>query len=188
MYTRVRSNGPFLTAALKALPRHWVCPIATLGPVGFKTKAPGTLGSFLGLFYYTTIFHPLSGLIYGIAMALSIWFSIHICGAAEAHFGQKDPGYVILDEFVAMPLCFLGLGSFLNAVPAWPTLLLGFALFRFYDILKPFGIKRLQRLPGGQGVVYDDVAAALLTCVTLHALLSIPVIQLSVVALSLLGH
>ena len=44
----------------------------------------------------------------------------------------------------------------------------GFLLFRFYDILKPLGIARLQTLPGGWGVVADDVAAALAACATLH--------------------
>lgn len=48
------------------------------------------------------------------------------------------------------------------------TLLAGFALFRFFDIAKPWGIARLQRLPGGWGVVVDDLAAALATCATLH--------------------
>jgi phosphatidylglycerophosphatase A len=54
------------------------------------------------------------------------------------------------------------------AHPAWQILLAGFALFRFYDILKPLGIGRLQDLPGGWGVVADDLGAALATAVTLH--------------------
>jgi phosphatidylglycerophosphatase A len=51
---------------------------------------------------------------------------------------------------------------------AWAALGAGFALFRFFDIVKPLGIKRLQHLPGGWGVVVDDVVAALAACATLH--------------------
>jgi len=53
--------------------------------------------------------------------------------------------------------------------PAWVVFLAGFALFRFFDILKPLGIGRLQELPAGWGVVMDDVAAALAACGVLHA-------------------
>ncbi|MCX6943233.1 MAG: phosphatidylglycerophosphatase A, partial [Opitutales bacterium] len=74
-----------------------------------------------------------------------------------------------LDEVVAMPLCFLGWPALAGSLPVWAVLLAGFALFRFYDILKPLGIRRLQDLPGGWGVVVDDLAAALASCATLHA-------------------
>jgi phosphatidylglycerophosphatase A len=53
----------------------------------------------------------------------------------------------------------------------WPVVLAGFVLFRIYDIKKPFGISRLQNLPGGIGCVADDLAAALAACVSLHLLL-----------------
>ena len=52
--------------------------------------------------------------------------------------------------------------------PAWAVALGGLLLFRLFDIAKPFGIRRVQNLTGGWGVVVDDVAAALLTCVVLH--------------------
>jgi phosphatidylglycerophosphatase A len=75
---------------------------------------------------------------------------------------------VILDEFVAIPLVFLGWPVLLQAMPAWAVLAAGFGLFRFFDIVKPLGIKRLQALPGGWGVVIDDTVAALAAGVTLH--------------------
>ena len=67
------------------------------------------------------------------------------------------------------PLCFLGWGALAATWPAWAAGLAGFALFRLFDIAKPLGIRRLQDLPGGWGVVVDDVAAALAACATLHA-------------------
>ena len=70
-----------------------------------------------------------------------------------------------------MPLCFIG-WQWLPAewVERWPWAIFlgGFALFRLFDIAKPFGIARLQSLPGGWGVVADDFAAALASCASLH--------------------
>jgi len=68
-----------------------------------------------------------------------------------------------------MPLVFLGWrAGGLATWPAWAVLGLGFGLFRLYDIAKPLGIARLQRWPGGWGIVVDDFAAALAACGTLH--------------------
>jgi phosphatidylglycerophosphatase A len=69
-----------------------------------------------------------------------------------------------------MPLCFLGWGWMIGSFPAWFLFVAGFALFRFYDIRKPMMINSLQQLPGGWGIVADDIAAALATCATLHVI------------------
>ena len=58
----------------------------------------------------------------------------------------------------------------LLGVVIWLVVLLGFLFFRLFDVLKPFGIKKLQDYPGGIGVVVDDVAAAFATCITLYVL------------------
>jgi phosphatidylglycerophosphatase A len=68
-----------------------------------------------------------------------------------------------------MPLCFIGWPALLPVAPRWAILLAGLALFRLFDITKPFGIDKLQDLPAGWGIVIDDVAAALAACATLHA-------------------
>jgi len=102
--------------------------------------------------------------------AAGLYVAIALCGEAELRLGRKDPGEVILDEFMAMPLCYLGWAHLLaGPLGTWSMLFAGFAIFRFFDILKPLGIAKLQDLPGGWGVVIDDVAAALATCVVLHA-------------------
>jgi len=67
-----------------------------------------------------------------------------------------------------MPLVFLGYNSLKGATSEWIVLLVGFILFRIYDILKPFGITKLQKLNAGWGVVIDDLVAALAACVSLH--------------------
>jgi phosphatidylglycerophosphatase A len=69
-----------------------------------------------------------------------------------------------------MPLCFFEWRWLTDLASPLVILLVGFAVFRCFDILKPLGIRKLQDLPGGWGVVLDDVAAALATCATLHGL------------------
>jgi len=105
-----------------------------------------------------------------VASVIGAYVAIGFCGEAEIRLGRRDPGEVILDEVVAMPLCFLGwqmIGptSFLGFLA---LLAAGFGIFRFFDIRKPGIINTLQELPGGWGIVADDTAAALATCATLH--------------------
>ena len=152
-----------------------VVGLARLGPIGPNLPAPGTWGSAVGLLWVVAAFWlPQLGLGMTLLLcAVSSYVAIALCGEAEIRLGKKDPGEVILDEFVAMPLCFLGWHSLVAAWPAWHggvVLLAGFAAFRFFDILKPLGINRLQDLPGGWGVVIDDLAAALAACATLHGI------------------
>lgn len=151
------------------LPTATVLNCATLGPLGRRLPAPGTWGSVAGLMYYTVIFAGRYG-VFGTLLlsALGCYVAVAICGEAEFRLGRRDPGEVVLDEFVVLPLCFLGWTQSTGGWPAWVVFLAGFGLFRLFDIVKPFGIRRLQDLPGGWGVVADDVAAALLTCAVLH--------------------
>ncbi len=144
--------------------------MATLGPVGLRMRAPGTWGSAAGLLFFAVCFYPLGIVESLVAIAALAYFAVGVCGEAEIRLGKHDPGEVILDEFVAMPLCFLGWPMIIGPglVPFLGLMLAGFALFRFYDIKKPLVINSLQDLPGGWGIVLDDTAAALATCATLH--------------------
>ncbi|MEY4940840.1 MAG: hypothetical protein RIQ93_2575 [Verrucomicrobiota bacterium] len=152
----------------RVLPDSVVTGCATLGALGRKMPAPGTWGSLAGLLYFEVFFAGHSSTTNLLVSALGAYLAVGLCGEAELRLGKKDPGQVILDEFVAMPLCFLGWSELVRALPAWAILLAGFGLFRFFDIAKPLGIARLQRWPGGWGVVADDLAAALAACATLH--------------------
>jgi phosphatidylglycerophosphatase A len=150
------------------LPSGLVLACATLGPLGRRMPAPGTWGSLAGLLA-TAVFLPRAGA--GLVLVVSgvaALIAVGLCGEAERRLGRSDPGEVILDEFVVMPLCLLGWRGLAGSPPFWVAALAGFALFRFFDILKPLGIARLQELPGGWGVVADDAAAALVACATLH--------------------
>lgn len=152
----------------RALPTGFVVACATLGPLGRRLPAPGTWGSAAGILYFVVFYYHQSAGAVLLASALGSYLAVGLCGEAEVRLARRDPGQVVLDEVVAIPLCFLGWGSLLRAWPVWAVLLAGFLLFRLYDILKPLGISRLQSLPGGWGVVADDLAAALAACATLH--------------------
>lgn len=151
-----------------------VVNLATIGPVGRIKKAPGTLGSVVGLVFYAVFFYHASPIGFIFLAALSAYLAVAICDAAEKRLQMRDPGMIVLDEVVAVPLVFIGMGGHTGLIQqhgSWPVLLAGFALFRFFDILKPFGISKLQNLPGGLGCAIDDLAAALAACVTLHLIL-----------------
>ena len=145
---------------------------ATIGPVGRIKRAPGTMGSLAGLIYFTVIFSMMPWWLVLLLSIPPLYLAVALCGEAEFRLGQRDPGKVVLDEFVVMPLCFLGwqhLPSVWSQNAPWAVFISGFLLFRLFDISKPFFINRLQNLPGGWGVVADDLGAALCTCFTLHA-------------------
>lgn len=153
------------------IPGEWVVNLATLGPVGRVRRAPGTWGSVAGLILYAVLFYYVSFLGFILLAGLLSYGAMGICDAAERRLQMRDPGMIVLDEFVAVPLVFFGLGGMGGAIEqynGWPLILAGFALFRFFDVLKPFGIARLQNLPGGIGCVADDLAAGAASCVCLH--------------------
>jgi phosphatidylglycerophosphatase A len=153
----------------RELPTEVVLGFATLGPVGRKLAAPGSWGSLAGLLYFNLCFTYMGIAGNLIASAIGAYVAIAFCGEAEKRLGRSDPNEVILDEVVAVPLCFLGWQWIaVGGVPFLGLLAAGFLLFRFYDITKPLVIDKLQALPGGWGIVLDDTAAALATCATLH--------------------
>jgi phosphatidylglycerophosphatase A len=145
-----------------------VLGLATLGPLGRFLPAPGTWGSLVGVLLYAAFFRGSGSGALLVGTALAAWVAAGLCGEAEVRLRQKDPGGVILDEVIALPLCFLGWGELAGSHPPLLVLIAGFSLFRYYDIFKPLGISRLQQLPGGWGVVGDDLGAALATAATLH--------------------
>lgn len=135
---------------------------------------PGTWGSLVGLLWFAVLLGFRSPVAFCIGIVLSILVSVWACGGAETILGQKDPGSVVLDEIIAVPLCF---GAWLGAIyfqkgfwPApdyffsnskWPMTIAVFVLFRIADIAKPWPVYQSQFLPRGWGVTMDDVVAAL---------------------------
>ena len=142
-----------------------IVSLATLGPLG-KLKAPGTWGSAVGLFWWALVVRNLAtprGWIHEVCFnGLFVLAAIFICGVAAELLKKKDPSEVILDEMAAMPLVFLlNPHLHLGTKSGFLMVLLGFGLFRFFDIVKPLGIRWIEKVPGGVGIVADDVLAAL---------------------------
>jgi len=134
---------------------------------GYAPVAPGTFGTLVSIplsYLLSRLSLPGTALVLGLVLILAVWSA----GVAEGLFGQKDSGRIVIDEIAG----FLVTMWF---VP-WraETVVGGFLVFRFMDIVKPFPIRLLERrLPGGWGVVGDDVLAGLYANVTLRILLVI---------------
>jgi phosphatidylglycerophosphatase A len=138
--------------------------LATLGPIGHFPKAPGTWGSLAAIVAAPWLFLPLP--LWGRLAVLAAVFAVGIwaCAVAERTMGRKDPGCVIIDELFGQWLTLL----FFVSLPIW-FLALGFALFRFFDILKPWPVKWAETaFPGGLGVMADDGVAGLYALACLH--------------------
>jgi phosphatidylglycerophosphatase A len=153
----------------RLLPAKLVVGLATLGPLGMRMPAPGTWGSLAGVLYTLAFFSRIGWVPTLLVTVALSYLAVGLTGEGARRLGKTDPGEIILDEFIVMPLVFLGTtGGYLASWPPWAVLSLGFGLFRLFDITKPLGISRLQRWPGGWGIVADDFVAALAACASLH--------------------
>lgn len=131
---------------------------------GLFPKAPGTAGTLAALpFFYLLAPLPLYTYL-GITFAAFL-VGIYLCAHASRWLGVHDHGGIVWDEFV-------GLWITLIAVPAgWPWVLLGFGLFRFFDMLKPWPISLADKhIHGGFGIMFDDVLAGLAALGCLQAI------------------
>lgn len=136
--------------------------IATLGIIGYA-QAPGTAGSLcvLPYVYVFCMLTPLTQAYFMIALAC---ISYYIIALALPYFDTPDPSEIVLDEVVGCLITFI-------AIPfSWTAWFTGFILFRVFDVLKPFGIKHVEKLPGAWGVLLDDVVAGLCANIILRLL------------------
>jgi phosphatidylglycerophosphatase A len=152
---------------------HLVIFIAQGFGLGRSPVAPGTVGSILGLFWFSLLISTPVPFLYFLGLAAGLGLSVFITGKAEEFLGRKDPGCIVLDEIAAVPGCFLiwltvlwrhnghwpGAESIFQS-KNWIVVLAVFVLFRAFDVLKPWPVRQAQNLPGGYGVTADDVLAA----------------------------
>jgi phosphatidylglycerophosphatase A len=142
--------------------------LALLGPAGLVPIAPATAGSAL----VTVIAFYTPRLPLPLWPALAAWFGLLVVGtliavwaAGEAeHELGHDAKPICIDEAVGQVIALLLVP---HTVAAFAT---AFVLFRVFDVIKPFGAREIQDLPGGWGVVMDDVVAGIVACVAFHAL------------------
>ncbi len=127
--------------------------VATVGGIGFVPGAPGTVGSAAGVGLYWLLYQGgayLPFAAFPLIAALAVWAS----GSYERSVERNDPQEIVVDEVAGQLLCLLA------AAPTAPGLAAGFLAFRLFDIWKPF--RRLEDLPGGWGIVADDILAGIL--------------------------
>lgn len=101
-----------------------------------------------------------------ICSLISLWVSPYF----EQEFGD-DPGVLVIDEWAGQSLVFLTIGLTGSLSTDFSVLLAGFLLFRFFDIIKPLGIKKVQDLKGGTGILADDLLAGLYALISLKTLI-----------------
>jgi len=145
---------------------NFIMMIATGFYSGYLPKAPGTWGSLLAIPIYLLL-AALTPRQYLLALAAIIILAIITAGGAEKIIDRKDPGVIVIDEIAGMLITLIG------APNHWLVLLLGFGLFRFFDIVKPFPIRWVDRhINGGFGIVLDDCIAGLFAMLILQAVIT----------------
>lgn len=150
--------------------------IATSFGAGYWPWGPGTAGAVVGLVLWiplvltgsmTAAFLSTLGLIV-VFTVLGIWSA----GISEDYWGP-DPSRVVMDETVGQWISMLPLSVFaatpspLSSGSFWLWALVSLALFRFFDIVKPLGVRRMEDLPGGTGIMADDILAGIYSAVIL---------------------
>ncbi|MFZ5629822.1 MAG: phosphatidylglycerophosphatase A [Spirochaetota bacterium] len=157
--------SPVLQSRLPAI--SWYEFVSTGFFSGYLPKAPGTWGSLLAvlIFAITAKLLPNDGLWHIGSLAVSWWAlllgiattaaGIYASGILAQEWREDDPGEVVIDEFAGI---FFAVSL---VTPDWVGLAAAFAFFRLFDVWKPGPIHSLQDMPGGYGIVLDDVLAGL---------------------------
>lgn len=137
---------------------QWGHRIATWAATGFGVGrapfAPGTWGTLLALPLYLLL-RDVSIAMYAVVVLTLFVVGAWICGVAERRLGRHDHGAIVWDEVVGYLI------TLWQAPRGWFWVVAGFVLFRLFDIWKPFPLARLERLPGGLGVMADDAGAGI---------------------------
>lgn len=132
---------------------------------GLVPKAPGTWGSLLAVPLFIVL-HPYGHATFIAAVGVLFVLGVYLSGRTARALGVHDHSAIVIDEVVGMLVTWVGAG------PGWLTILAGFVLFRFFDIVKPWPIRRIdQNLTGGMGIMLDDVVAGLIAAAVLQVLL-----------------
>ena len=135
--------------------------------VGYLPFAPGTFGTALAIPLHM-LFIKFSLPFYALAIGCTILIGILTAGSAEKILDIKDPGVVVIDEIAGMLITLIGAP---NNPYVW---LIGFVLFRIFDILKPFPIGWVdKRIHGGIGIMLDDIIAGIYSLIVLQIIIRI---------------
>lgn len=149
--------------------KYWKA-IVTFGGLGYSPFAPGTMGAFGALIPALLIIHFAPYPYFWLLLLIILGTVLGIIGADKlvAEWGN-DPQKIVIDEATGMWISLLWVGT------NWITMLAAFILFRFFDIVKPLGIRKSEELSGGIGVMTDDIIAGIYSNLILQiALILLP--------------
>lgn len=132
--------------------------IATFFGVGYFPVAPGTLTSLIVVLLYKFYLHSLSWPLYLLLLFLLFSVGIFTSTKYSLEIKKHDPRRIVIDEAFGQLLVLFQIGESWGT--GWLPLLSCFLLFRIFDIIKPFPIKKVETLPEGWGIVMDDLVAA----------------------------
>jgi len=146
---------------------YFILILATGFGVGYSPVAPGTLGTLVAIPVYYFLSN-ISSPIYEITLVGFFFLSVWISGNAEIYFGKKDDQRIVIDEMMGFLITMLWVPKTIHFI------IIAFFLFRFFDILKPFPIRHVEkRFKGGFGVVLDDAMAGVYGNIILQMILVI---------------
>jgi phosphatidylglycerophosphatase A len=148
---------------------RWATLVATFFGVGLIRPGPGTWGSAATVLLWWLVARGIApgwqAAAAALLAALAVLVGIPAATQVSRASGLKDPQFVVIDEVAGQLITLI-------AVPvAWKSLLLGFILFRAFDIVKPPPVRQLEHLPEGFGIVIDDVGAGLYALAVMQILL-----------------
>jgi len=145
--------------------RFLIHAFGTFGGTGYAPIAPATVASFAFMIIWGLVAPVSLGVQAGLLLAV-VALGVPAAGWLERRHG-KDPSLVVSDEVAGMLVTYLGIGT------GWAGWLAGFFWFRFFDIAKPFPVRRAESLPGGWGITADDLLAGVYANLCLRLTLAV---------------
>ena len=150
----------------------FISKLAEVPPIGSAKYAPGTIASFVALIIGYFFLISLNIILYLLFIFIFIIFSYFLCEIHIKKFNKKDPKEIVIDEFAGQFIALLAIIKTDDTSFLLLSLLLSFLLFRFFDITKIGPIKKFETLPGGIGIMADDIVAGLCAFITQSAILT----------------
>jgi phosphatidylglycerophosphatase A len=164
-----KSIPPGAFGASRSETPFWASLVATFFGIGRLKPGPGTWASVVTVVLWAAVYSMIPaahGTLATITAALvAALIGIPASTRVVRATGIKDPSFVVIDEVAGQLVSLIGVSL------SWKTFLAGLILFRVFDILKPFPIRQLERLPEGTGIMLDDLGAGILALVIMHLLL-----------------
>jgi len=154
--------------------RTFVIAVASVGYIGYIPVASGTFGSLVGIPLFFAFYHLqfVSVVLYLGLLAAAIAAACWIAGKADEHLAEHDSHKIVIDEVLGY------LAATLFLAPTWTNAWVAFFIFRALDVIKPFPAGYVdEHVPGGNGVVLDDVVSGLYSNLLMHLLIAIGVLS-----------